>query len=156
MKTKSEDFKIHINVTINAPVEKVYNTMLDKKTYSEWTSEFNPDSYYEGSWARGSRILFLGTDPNGKAGGMVGRIRENIPNAFLSIEYLGIIKDDKEILSGPEVEDWVGNLENYSFKEKDGITELTIDVDSNEELKAFFEETWPKALDKLKALCENK
>ncbi len=38
--------------------------------------------------------------------------------------------------------------------EKDGGTEVIVDVDSNEEFKKMFEETWPKALEKLKELAE--
>jgi hypothetical protein len=31
---------------------------------------------------------------------------------------------------------------------------LKIDLDVNEEWKSYFEGTWPKALDKLKEICE--
>lgn len=33
---------ITVRAVITAPVEKVYNTMLDEKKYNEWTVEFNP------------------------------------------------------------------------------------------------------------------
>ena len=147
--------KLHFEININAPVEKVYKTMLDQKHYSEWTSEFSSTSYYKGSWEKGSKILFIGTDKDGTKGGMVSRIKENIPNKFVSIEHLGIIKNDEEITSGPEVEDWAGTLENYTFTEKNSKTILSIDQDANQEFKEFLLETWPKALNKLKSICEN-
>lgn len=42
----------------------------------------------------------------------------------------------------------------YEFKDVDGGTELVIDVDTPEEMEAFMQETWPKALRRLKATCE--
>ena len=35
-------------------------------TYKEWTSLFNPTSTYEGSWDKGSKMLFVGVDEKGE------------------------------------------------------------------------------------------
>lgn len=145
---------LHFEITINAAVEKVYQTMIDEKHYATWTSEFNPTSHYKGSWEKGAKILFLGSDGEGNVGGMVSRIKENIPNKFLSIEHLGIVQGTKEITEGPEVEGWAGALENYSFQAVGNQTLLSVDMDSNEAFKSYFMETWPKALQKLKGICE--
>jgi len=145
---------MHFEITINASVETVYKTMLEDKTYTEWTSEFNPTSHFKGSWEKGSKILFLGTDGDGNQAGMVSRIRENIPNRFVSIEHLGIVEDGKEIYSGKKVEEWAGGLENYTFIDKSGDTLLEIDLDIDNGYGVYFAETWPKALDKLKSICE--
>ena len=70
-------------IRIHAPLDKVYDIMLgisDKSSYETWTSLFNPTSTYEGSWDKGSKILFTGTDENGEKGGMVSEVVENIPN----------------------------------------------------------------------------
>lgn len=145
---------LHFEVSIDANAEKVYATMLDEKQYSAWTAEFNSDSRFKGSWEKGSKILFFGEDQNGNVGGMVSRIKENIANKFVSIEHLGVIHNGKEITSGPEVDVWAGAMENYTFTEANGKTLLSIDADSNHEFKSYFLETWPKALQKLKAICE--
>ncbi|GGG01287.1 hypothetical protein GCM10011323_02740 [Pontibacter amylolyticus] len=145
---------LHYEISIQAPAEKVYRTMLDPKQYKAWTAVFHPTSHYKGSWEKGAKILFLGLDDKGVAGGMVSRIKENIPNQFISIEHLGLVQGDTEITSGPEVAEWAGALENYTFTEKQGETVLAVDVDTNQEYEAHFSETWPKALQKIKALCE--
>lgn len=145
---------MHFEVLIDAGPQKVYRTMLDSKHYSEWTAEFNPASHYKGSWEKGSKILFIGTDKDGSTGGMVSRIRDNIPNKFVGIEHIGVLKGDKEITSGPEVEGWAGAKENYSFSDKDGHTLLSIDCDTTEEFISYFSEMWPKALNRLKKICE--
>jgi uncharacterized protein YndB with AHSA1/START domain len=147
--------KLNFKIEIDAPIDKVYNTMLADKTYREWTAVFNPTSRFEGSWEQGSKIVFVGTDPDGKEGGMVSRIKENIKNQFVSIEHLGILNNGQEITSGPEVEGWAGAFENYTYEAKNGKTLLTVDLDSNEEFKSYFEETYPKALEKLKSICES-
>lgn len=146
--------KLRFQIAINAPVEKVYKTMIHDDTYRAWTSEFNPSSYFEGTWEKGSKILFIGSDQNGNKGGMVSRIKDNIPHKLISIEHVGILKGDEEITSGAEVEAWKGSLENYSFVDVDGKTLLKIEMDSNDEFKEYFETTWPKALNKLKIICE--
>lgn len=156
-KKYAEEYKfepLHCEIAIDAPVEKVYSTMLDEEHYLEWTAEFNPDSHYKGSWEKGSKILFLGSDQGDGIGGMVARVVENIPNRLVSIEHLGIVKNNEEITSGKEVEGWAGAQEVYTFREVKGKTLLEVDMDTNEEFKAFLSTTWPKALRKLKTICE--
>jgi len=145
---------LHFEISIDAPVETVYQVMLDKKHYEEWTVAFNPTSRYEGSWEKGAKIVFIGTDENGNTGGMVGLIKENIPNQFVSIEYTAIIRGDREITSGPEVEGWTGSCENYTFKATDKKTLLSVDLDTNHQFLDYFKATYPKALDLLKSICE--
>lgn len=148
---------LEFKVRINAPASRVYETMLgtkNKVSYEQWTSLFNPTSTYEGNWNKGSKILFVGTDEKGEKGGMVSEITENIPNSFVSIRHYGLIQGDKEITEGPEVDKWANGLENYSFREESGITEITVNVDTTEEFTDYMNQTWPKALNKLKEICE--
>lgn len=146
--------KLHHEIYIDASPEKVYTTMLEEKPYREWTSVFNPGSHFKGSWEKDAKIIFIGTDEEGNEGGMISRIKENIPNQFISIEHLGMVGNGEEITSGPEVEPWAGALENYTFESKNGGTLLKIDVDTNKEYQSYFDETWPKALKILKTICE--
>ncbi|WP_415060200.1 SRPBCC family protein [Flavobacterium sp.] len=146
--------KLHYSTVIKAPVAKVYATMIAKPTYEQWTAAFNPGSTYEGSWNKGDKIHFIGTGEDGKKGGMVSRIAENIPNQYISIEHLGILDGDTEITEGEMVDGWKGALENYTFSENKGITTLSVETDTNEDYADYFNETWPKALAILKALCE--
>jgi hypothetical protein len=149
--------KLQFKVSINAPATKVYELMLGithKSTYEEWTALFNPTSTYEGSWDKGSKILFLGVDENGQQGGMVSKIAENIPNQFVSIQHYGLFNAGKEITEGPEVEKWANGFENYTFEESNGTTIVTVDLDTTEDFLDYMNQTYPKALNKLKELCE--
>ncbi|MHA7843528.1 MAG: SRPBCC family protein [Winogradskyella sp.] len=149
--------KLQFKIEINSSSKKVYNTMLgidNIKTYEQWTAEFNPTSTYEGNWDKGSKIYFVGTDENGKRGGMVSEIADNIPFEFVSIRHYGILDGENEITSGPDVEKWAGGLENYSFEEHNGVTTVTVESDVDEDYLDFFNTTWSKALNKLKELSE--
>lgn len=99
-------------------------------------------------------MLFIGVDEKGEKGGMVSRIAENIPNQFVSIQHYGLVKADKEITAGSEVEKWANGFENYSFEENNGTTIVTVDLDTSEDFVDYMNQHFPKALDKLKELCE--
>ena len=149
--------KLQYKVSINAPVTRVYDYMLgmnSKSTYEQWTSLFNPTSSYEGSWDKGNKILFVGVDEKGERGGMVSRIAENMANRFVSIQHYGLVKANEEISEGPEVEKWANGFENYTFEENNGITNVTVDLDTTEDFVDYMNENYPKALNKLKELCE--
>lgn len=143
---------LHFDIIINAKAEKVYNTMFNESSWREWTSAFNPDSRFIGKWDKGSRIQFVGTDQNGKVGGMSSIIKENIPYRFVSIEHLNMIEDGKEVTGVDN--SWSGAMENYTFSEINGATTLFVELDSSEEFMDYFNTTWPKALNILKSICE--
>jgi hypothetical protein len=149
--------KLQFNITINAPAEKVYSCMLgldDKSTYEYWTAAFNPTSTFEGSWKKGSKIYFIGTDEHGKKGGMISEIAENKKAEFVSIRHYGFLDGENEITSGEMVEKWAGGLENYSFSKSEGQTIVTVDIDVIDEYLDYFKSTYPNALLKLKEIAE--
>lgn len=147
--------KLHFTILINAPKDKVWHAMLDDQPYREWTKEFNEGSYYKGSWEKGSKILFLGPDPNtGEEGGMVSRIAENKPYEFISIEHLGIVQNGVEDTTSEAARKWAPAFENYTFNDKDGATEVLVDIDVEDEHVQMFNEMWLKGLRKLKELAE--
>jgi uncharacterized protein YndB with AHSA1/START domain len=146
--------KLSFEIEIAAPAELVFEKTIEEKSYRQWTAPFNPTSHYIGSWKKGEKILFIGEGENGEKGGMVSRIAEIIPGKFISIEHLGVLDGDKEITSGPQVDGWKGAMENYTMTEKGNVTVFGVELDANAEFEAYFSETWPKALNVLKELCE--
>jgi hypothetical protein len=149
--------KMQFKVSINAPADKVYDVMLgisNKLTYEQWTAMFNPTSTYNGNWDKGSKIQFIGIDEKGEKGGMVSEIADNIPNRFVSIRHYGLLKANVEITEGPEVEKWANGFENYTFEEINGTTTVTVDLDTAEDFSDYMNQAYPKALGKLKEICE--
>lgn len=152
---ESQRFTVtHFEIVIDKPVDKVFSTMLDKDTFQGWTSVFDSSSRFEGSWQKGSKILFMVEEENGTTSGMVSWIKDYQTDSSVKIEHQGIIKNGKEIMNGPEADTWKGSIESYSFKALNGKTLLSVDFDSLKEFDSYFAKTWPEALRKLKSLCE--
>lgn len=142
--------KQKFKIAINAPREKVWNTLWGKSSYPAWTAAFSEGSHVETDWKKGSKALFL----DGKNEGMVATIADNKPNEFMSIKHLGMVRNGVEDYESEEIKQWSGALENYTLKTVNGKTELTIDMDVTDDHKDYFKKTWPVALEKLKEMAE--
>lgn len=143
---EKQEFKI----LINASREKVWDILWNNATYPVWTAVFSEGSRAETDWKEGSKVLFL----NAENHGMVSTIAVSTPNEFMSLKHLGTVKNGVEDLDSEQARQWSGALENYTLKNVNGKTELTVDLDITEEYKDYFLTTWPKALEKLKELAE--
>ena len=144
--------RLTYSTTINAPKDIVWRTMLEDETYRKWTSAFQEGSYAVTDWKQGSKALFLGPDRSG----MVSRVAEHRPNEYLSLEHQGIVNDGVEDTSSAEARKWAGGRENYTLRENDGRSTLTVDLDTADDHKKYFEDVWPKALAALKDLAERR
>lgn len=144
-----EQFKI----TIDASREKVWTSLFDDKNYREWTAAFAPGSWADTDWKKGSKAFFMDEHKDG----MSSIIEDSVPNEFMSIKHIGGVVKGVEQLNRPEDEAWRGAHENYTLKENNGKTDLIIDLEMDgidEKMADYFKETWPKALDKVKAIAE--
>jgi hypothetical protein len=141
--------KLSFKTEIRAPKEKVWSVLWNNDTYREWTSVFSEGSHAESDWKEGSRISFL----DGKGSGMYSVIDKKTPNEFMSFKHLGVIKNGEEQPIDAEAEKWTGAKENYTLQERDGITELRVDLDMDD-FHDYFQNTFPKALDKIKSISE--
>lgn len=130
--------------------------MLDEHTYQQWTKPFNEGSRYEGKWETGSEMRFIGIDDKGnESGGMYSKIKEVRPYEFVSIEHLGVITETGEVdTTNESVKKWTPAFENYTFNDKEGATEVTVEIDISDEWKEMFNDMWPRALTKLKEISE--
>ena len=139
--------KLTFSIQINAPKERVWDILWADETYRAWTSVFHPGSYAQSDWKEDSKILFLGGDGSD---GMISKIARLIPNVFMSFQHLGEMKNGVEAYDSP----WEGAMENYTLQEKNGGTELNVELDADNSFADYFTQTFPKALDKVKELAE--
>jgi hypothetical protein len=145
--------KKEFKISINAPKEKVWKILWEDTSYRKWTGVFSEGSYaVTDDWKEGSKVLFL----DGKGQGMVSKIEKNRPNEFMSIKHLGTVKNGVEDMDSEQTKQWAGAKENYTLKEAGGITTLAVEMDITDEYKGYFMNTWPKALEQIKTLSENK
>lgn len=141
--------KLKFTTHINAPRNIVWHALWNDANYRNWTAAFGAGSHAESDWNEGSEILFLGPGPD--KGGMYAIIDKKEEPSYMAFKHMGEIKNGKKMPASA----WSGSMETYTLNEKDGGTELVVEMDSVPEFKAFFGETWPKALESLKTLAES-
>jgi uncharacterized protein YndB with AHSA1/START domain len=142
--------KLKFSIQIDASRERVWNVLWTDETYRAWAAVFHPSSYAKSDWKEGSKILFLG----GEGDGMISKIARLVPNEFMSFQHLGELKNGVEDYDSLQAKGWAGAFENYTLLEKNGGTELNVEMDADESFADYFEGTFPKALAKVKELAE--
>jgi len=145
--------KMNFAVSINAPKEKVWNTLWEDESYRKWTSAFIEGSHaVTDHWKEGTKVLFL--DPKGS--GMVSMVAENKPNEYMSFKHLGEVKDGIEDTTSEQAKQWSGATENYTLTKTAKGTDLKVEMEGNinNDFKEYFLKTWPEALEKVKELAE--
>lgn len=141
---------LHFSIDIAAPAARVWDCMFDPIAYRDWTSAFAEGSYYEGVWAAGRRIRFL--DPQGF--GMEAIVDDCLLHERLSLRLVGEIQDGRPVPDSPLHQHPA--RESYAFAPAPGGgTRLTVQLQAwNDGFLAFLTDTWPVALQRLKALAE--
>jgi hypothetical protein len=148
--------ELHWKIEINAPVEKVWWLMLSDIGYRNWTLEFNPKgSWYSGLLEEGQKIKFFGLMDDGTMGGMLSFVKKMEMYKHIYFEHYGWIIKGEEKTSGEDIERWAPSFEKYFFeKVTNNKTVLIIEMESDEQYSDMMSKMWPKALIKLKELCE--
>lgn len=137
-------------IAINAPRPVAWTNMLGAESYRVWTSEFCEGSYFVGSWDKGARIQFRA--PSGD--GMSAVIAENTPNEYVSIRHVGMIENGVEDTTSEKVRAWAPAYENYRFVDAPGGCRVIVTLDTAPDWEQYMLDTYPKALARLKELCE--
>ena len=143
---------LYFEIKINATAPKVYQSLMHQ--FQDWTSVFSPTSQCEGSWEQGTQMHFTSSEADGTSSGLISLVKENIPNELISLAHNGYSENGKMIFEGAQVELLKGAHENYSFQEENRITLLKVETDVLPDWKEYFIKTFPKALEKLKQICE--
>jgi hypothetical protein len=125
--------------------------MLQPETYKEWTAASWPGSFYQGEWKEGKDIKFISEDGSGTK----AHIAEVKPFKFIAAEHIALLqKGGIEDTTSEQAKNWVGITENYNYKETNGNTELTVEINTRPEWEKMFNDGFPNALQKLKEICE--
>lgn len=143
--------RLNYSQTIRAPRHVVWTTMLDEDSYRKWASAFSAESQYEGEWIEGREIKFF--DPN--LGGTIALLSEVKPHETIVAKHVAMMSKDGELdTESGMARKWIGSIETYTLTERDGLTELQVGIETHEDFRRMFEDSWPNALGVLKDLCE--
>lgn len=142
---------LEFNIDINSDKKSVWDTMLQRETYQEWVGDTWPNSTYEGEWKQGEEIKFLAPGQ----GGTLARIDELRPHDYLRAEHIGLVNKDGSVDRDSDVaKGWAGTEESYTFSGTNGKTNVKVEIKTQPEWEKMFSEDWPRALKKLKEICE--
>jgi hypothetical protein len=139
------------SIDIAAPVARVWDCMFDPIAYRDWTRAFAETSYFEGSWQAGARLRFL--DASGC--GMEAVVDQREEHQRLWLRLVGEISQGRPVADSPLAA--APAHERYEFSARpDGGTHLVVKLQAwNDGFLAFLEDSWPKALQRLKTLSES-
>ena len=141
-------------VEITAPAKKVWDTMLQDKTYRQWSGKAWPGSLYLGEWKEGTEIKFTG-----EGGGGTAALLEIVkPYSHVFARHIALLTPPDNVYDrdSEQAKTWVGITEEYRFVEMNGKTTLTVLIKTPSEWKSMFDEGWPVAIEELKRLVEAK
>lgn len=142
----------HLTFTthINASRERIWKILWDKATYPQWVAPFGGGGRAESDWQEGGRVYFLSAEGDG----MFATIDRKDEPAFMSFTHQGMFMDGKEQPLDDATRVWSGLKEQYTLKEHNGGTDLTVNMDMVDSEADSFREMFPKALAIVKQLAE--
>lgn len=142
---------LEYKVEISAPAKQVWETMLQEESYQQWVAKSWPNSSYEGKWAKGEKIKFIGSDGSGT----LAEIVEMTPYKSVTARHIAVLgPGGVEDRTDDIAKGWIGTTEGYQFAEHAGKTILTVIIETTPAWTKMFDDGWPDALEELKKLAE--
>lgn len=146
---------LQYSIQIHKSQKFVFNKMMDKSIYNDWAKAFSPGSTYkiDSEWKKGAHIIFY--DPTNKGGTKV-IVEVFEPYKQVLVKHIDMVDvDGKSTELDDIMKKWIGSTEEYRFIEDDDTnTTLEITIQTDEAFQDMFDDSWPKALELFKAICE--
>jgi PhnB protein len=141
---------IRKSIDIRAPRHKVWDVLLQDKTYRQYAESFCPGSYAETDWKEGSEARFLNADGDG----LYSAVLVHKPAEIITLEHQGVLKAGRRDINNPETDSWKGARETYRVTERNGVTTLTIEQECPAGYADMLADSWDRALKSVKELSE--
>jgi uncharacterized protein YndB with AHSA1/START domain len=138
-------------IDINTSKENVWKVLTEDRYNRIWFAEFMEGTHAVTDWKVNSTVIFKDAGGNG----LIGKIAASKPQELLSIEYTGMLLNNKEDYESADALAAKGGREIYELSGKGNVTHLSVLGDMPEELFNTMSNAWEKALDKLKTTAEN-
>lgn len=139
------------SIVLEAPRETLWDVLFNDKFTRSWYGEFSEGCIADTDWKLGSKAIF---SDNSKSG-LIGKIIINNPPEILTVEYSGFYTNGVEDYESEIAQDIKGALETYRLTERDGKTQLEVEVDMGEDFFDSMSEAWDRALEKIKTFSES-
>lgn len=140
--------KMQFLIEINAPKEKVWDTLWQDETFREWAGIIDPGTYMVGELKEGNEVQYI----SGNGYGVTSLVEKLVEGEFLLLKHSA---DTQDVGTREREKEWTGGEESYSLAEKDGVMTLTAAFDVPLEMEEYFKVNYPKALERVKTLAES-
>lgn len=140
---------MQFTVEIKATKETVWNVLWQDETFRQWAGIIDPGTHLVGELKQGNEVQFISANGYGVTS-LVAELREN---EFLLLKHQA---DTKKSGQQERDKEWTGGEESYALEEQNGTTIVTAAFDVPPDLADYFTENYPKALDKVKKLAEER
>lgn len=141
---------MHFSIEIHATKERVWVTLWQDETFRQWAGIIDPGTHMTGVLKEGNKIQFISSE-NGY--GVTSLVEKLIPDEFVLLRHRA---DTQEEGKREREKEWTGGEESYSLREIAGTTTLTVAFDVLSEMKEYFKDNYPKALERVKVMAERK
>lgn len=147
--------RIHLERTLPAPPEIVWELIVDPDQYRLWTDVFSPGSGFTGSWEKGGKIRFTAPDEAGVESGMLSEIADSRWPEHISIHHVGLLLNGLEDKASSFAREWVPSFENYTLsRTPEGGCRFQLAQDLPESRIAEFTARWETAFERMAQLIE--
>jgi hypothetical protein len=120
------------------------------ETFRQWASIIDPGTYLAGDLKVGHEVQFI-SSVNGY--GVTSLVEKLTANEFLLLRHHA---DTQKSGKQERKKEWTGGKESYRLAEEDNTTTLTVSFDVPPKLEEYFKVNYPKALERVKILAEEK
>jgi len=136
------------SIEIDASKDRVWETLWEEATFRDWSGIIDEGTYMKGEMKEGSEVEFISSVSGYGVTSIVEKLQ---PEEFVSFRHRA---DTKETGQQTREKEWTGGVESYHLAENNGKITLTVKTDVPKEQEALFNERFPKALMRIKALAE--
>ncbi len=122
---------MRFTIEINAPKQRVWDTLWQDETFREWAGVIDPGTYLVGDLKEGNEVQFI----SASGYGVTSLVEKLVVGEFLLLRHLA---DTQEEGKREREKEWTGGEESYLLSEKDSTTTLTVAFDVPPELEEEF------------------
>ena len=140
--------ELEFSIDIKATREKVWAVLWRDDTFRDWAGIIDPGTYMLGDLQQGNEVQFISAE-NGY--GVTSFVQAIIPNEHLVLLHQ---VDTKSTGKQKRDKEWTGGKEEYILTENDSVTTLKTVFDVPQDLEAYFNAAYPKALQRIKEMAE--
>ena len=140
--------KLTFTIGIHASKEKVWDALWQYESFRDWAGYIDPGTYMVGDLALGNEVQFISSE-NGY--GVTSLVDQLVLHEWLVLKHQA---DTQDTGVHEREKEWTGGTETYRLIEHNDMTTLTVTVDVPFELVEVMDESYPKALERVKVIAE--